>query len=146
MDKVNVQEQQPFDLAWRTIEGLNIRYATAGTSDETVILLSPWPESIFAFASVWDGLTRRFKVLAIDLPGFGQSEGRDDLFAPRQMGEFITKAIDAFGSRRYTPSDLTSERRRCSSPRWRVQNSSAVSSWVPAPRRIHSSPKATSSQ
>ena len=79
-----VQEQQPFDVAWRTIAGLKIRYATKGTADEKIVLLSPWPESIFAFVSIWAGLTRHFQVLAIDLPGFGQSEGRDDLFAPRQ--------------------------------------------------------------
>ena len=35
-------------------------------------------------------------MLAIDLPGFGRSQGRDDLFAPQKMGEFIVKAIDAF--------------------------------------------------
>jgi pimeloyl-ACP methyl ester carboxylesterase len=99
MDKRNVQEQQPFGVTWRTIDGLNIRYATGGRGDETVILLSPWPESIFAFAPVWDGLAQRFNVLAIDLPGFGRSEGRDDLFAPQKMGEFIVKAIDAFGLR-----------------------------------------------
>ena len=27
MDKVVVPERQPFDVAWRTIDGLNIRYA-----------------------------------------------------------------------------------------------------------------------
>src|SRR4029077_3543550 len=30
-------------------------------------------------------------------PGFGQSEARDDLFAPQAMGEFIATALDAFG-------------------------------------------------
>src|SRR5580700_8448013 len=92
-----VQEQQPFDVAWRTIDGLKIRYATSGRGDEKVVLFSPWPESIFAFAPVWAGLTKPFEVLAIDLPGFGQSEARDDLFAPQTMGEFIAKAFDAFG-------------------------------------------------
>jgi pimeloyl-ACP methyl ester carboxylesterase len=92
-----VQEQPPFDVAWRTIDGLKVRYATNGTGDVKVVLFSPWPESIFAFAPVWAGLTKQFEVLAIDLPGFGQSEARDDLFAPRAMGEFIAKALDAFG-------------------------------------------------
>ncbi|HEX9382154.1 MAG TPA: alpha/beta hydrolase [Gemmatimonadaceae bacterium] len=87
---------KPFEVAWRTIDGLNVRYASGGKSGEKVLLFSPWPESIFAFAPVWDGLTRQFEVLAIDLPGFGRSEAREDLFAPRKMGEFITKAIDAF--------------------------------------------------
>jgi pimeloyl-ACP methyl ester carboxylesterase len=86
-----------FDVAWRKIDGLNIRYATGGHGGEKVVLFSPWPESIFAFAPVWDGLTKQFEVLAIDLPGFGRSEARDDLFAPQKMGEFIVKAIDAFG-------------------------------------------------
>src|SRR5258705_7145243 len=92
-----VQEKQPFDVAWRTIDGLKVRYATNGRGSEKVVLLSPWPESIFAFAPVWGGLTKHFEVLAIDLPGFGRSEARDDLFAPQKMGEFIAKAIDAFG-------------------------------------------------
>jgi pimeloyl-ACP methyl ester carboxylesterase len=88
---------KPFEVAWRTIDGLNIRYATGGKSGEKVVLFSPWPESIFAFTPVWGGLTKQFEVLAIDLPGFGRSEGRDDLFSPQKMGEFIAKAIDAFG-------------------------------------------------
>jgi pimeloyl-ACP methyl ester carboxylesterase len=89
--------QQPFDVAWTVIDGLKIRYATNGRGHEKVVLFSPWPESIFAFAPVWTGLTTQFEVLAIDLPGFGQSEARDDLFAPQTMGEFIVKALDAFG-------------------------------------------------
>jgi pimeloyl-ACP methyl ester carboxylesterase len=97
VSKEVVQERPPFDVAWRTIDGLKIRFATNGKGDEKVVLFSPWPESIFAFAPVWGGLIKRFEVLAIDLPGFGQSEARDDLFAPQKMGEFIAKAIDAFG-------------------------------------------------
>jgi pimeloyl-ACP methyl ester carboxylesterase len=92
-----VREQRPFDVAWRTIDGLKVRYATGGKTGEKVVLFSPWPESIFAFAPVWRGLTKQCEVLAIDLPGFGRSEARDDLFAPEQMGEFIVNAIDAFG-------------------------------------------------
>src|SRR5580692_5249245 len=95
--KAIVQEQPPFDVAWRTVDGLNIRYATNGRGKEKVVFFSPWPESIFAFAPMWAGLTKQFEVLAIDLPGFGQSEARDDLFAPQAMGEFMVKALDAFG-------------------------------------------------
>jgi pimeloyl-ACP methyl ester carboxylesterase len=91
-----VKEQKPFDVAWRTIDGLKVRYATGGSGAEKIMLLSPWPESIFAFAPVWAGLTEHFEVLALDLPGFGQSEAREQLFAPQSMGAFITKAIDAF--------------------------------------------------
>jgi pimeloyl-ACP methyl ester carboxylesterase len=91
------RELQPFDVSWRTIDGLRIRYAAHGSRGEKVVLFSPWPESIFAFAPVWEGLTRQFQVLAIDLPGFGRSDARDDLFAPQTMGAFMVQAIDAFG-------------------------------------------------
>jgi pimeloyl-ACP methyl ester carboxylesterase len=97
VSKAILQERQPFDVAWRTIDGLKIRYATDGKGDEKLVLFSPWPESIFAFASIWSGLTKQFEVFAFDLPGFGRSEARDDLFAPQTMGEFIAKALDAFG-------------------------------------------------
>jgi pimeloyl-ACP methyl ester carboxylesterase len=92
-----VDENPPFEVAWRAIDGLNVRYATNGSGGEKVVLFSPWPESILAFAPVWGGLTQQFEVLAFDLPGFGRSEAREELFAPQKMGEFIAKAIDAFG-------------------------------------------------
>jgi pimeloyl-ACP methyl ester carboxylesterase len=97
MSKGTNQERRPFDVASRTIDGLKVRYATGGKGGERLVFFSPWPESIFAFAPVWEGLTKRFEVLALDLPGFGGSEARDDLFAPEKMGEFIAKAIEAFG-------------------------------------------------
>ena len=36
---------QPFNVAWRTIDGLNIRYATGGKGGEKVVLLSTFQVS-----------------------------------------------------------------------------------------------------
>jgi len=95
MSKQSTEQKPPFDVAWRTIEGLKIRYARSGHG-EKIVLFSPWPESIFAFAPIWSGLTKQFDVLAIDLPGFGRSDARDELFAPQQMGDFIATALREF--------------------------------------------------
>ena len=62
VSKEILQERQPFDVAWRTIDGLKIRYATDGKGEEKIVLFSPWPESIFAFVSVWPGLTRQVSI------------------------------------------------------------------------------------
>jgi pimeloyl-ACP methyl ester carboxylesterase len=84
-----------------TIDGLSIRYAAHdGKATDTLLLLSPWPESIYAFAPMWPGLARPFNLLALDLPGFGQSEGRTDLMSPRAMGEFVARAVAFFGIER----------------------------------------------
>lgn len=88
----------PADLQSAQIEGLSIRYARAPRAGaETLLLLSPWPESIFAFLPIWTSLAERYEVLALDLPGFGRSEGRPDVIAPEAMGNFIASAARHFG-------------------------------------------------
>jgi pimeloyl-ACP methyl ester carboxylesterase len=82
-----------------TVDGLEIRYArSAGPAAETLVLLSPWPESIYAFAPMWSDLAAHFSLVAIDLPGFGRSQGRSDLMSTRAMGEFVVRLIAELGA------------------------------------------------
>lgn len=82
------------DLEVREADSLRIRFAEAGQrGSETVLLTSPWPESVLAFRKVWDRLAERFHLVAIDLPGFGQSERQLDLLSPRPMGDFLLQVI-----------------------------------------------------
>ena len=79
---------------FRTIDGVKIRYADSGGSQERVVLLtSPWPESLYAFAPMWATLAEQARLFAVDLPGFGKSERRADLLSPRAMGAFLAKLI-----------------------------------------------------
>ena len=85
-------------VRFTTLEGTRIRYAVSDESAERVIVLtSPWPESVYAFAPIWPLLTPRFRLFAVDLPGFGGSERRDDLLSPEAMGEFLARLIEACG-------------------------------------------------
>ena len=80
-----------------TVDGLRIRYATSPRRGaDAVILLSPWPESIYAYLPTWQRLAEQFSLVAVDLPGFGQSQGRADLMSPRAMGEFVIGLISSF--------------------------------------------------
>jgi pimeloyl-ACP methyl ester carboxylesterase len=85
---------------FRTIDGLSIRYAESESRDDHALLLSPWPESIYCYEPTWDRLAAHTHLVAVDLPGFGQSERRDSLMSPRAMGEFIVRIADAFGMQR----------------------------------------------
>src|SRR6478609_9631381 len=79
---------------FRTINGLRIRYADSGGPQLPVLLLTgPWPESLYAFAPMWATLADGARLFAIDLPGFGASERRDDLLSPRAMGGFLAELI-----------------------------------------------------
>jgi pimeloyl-ACP methyl ester carboxylesterase len=79
----------------RTVDGVRIRYAESdGSAEPTILLTSPWPESIYAFAPIWKSLAERFRLFAVDLPGFGASERRDDLLSPEAMGAFLVRLIE----------------------------------------------------
>jgi pimeloyl-ACP methyl ester carboxylesterase len=82
---------------FRSIDGLSIRFAESEDRDDHALLLSPWPESLYAFEPMWLRLAEHAHLVAIDLPGFGHSQRRDALLSPRAMGEFLIRVADAFG-------------------------------------------------
>jgi pimeloyl-ACP methyl ester carboxylesterase len=83
---------------FRTVDGVRIRYAESDDQhEETLLLTSPWPESVYAFAPMWPSLAEHARLFAMDLPGFGASERRDDLLSPRAMGEFVARVVDEAG-------------------------------------------------
>jgi pimeloyl-ACP methyl ester carboxylesterase len=86
-----------FEMRFRLIGGLTIRFAASEDHGDHALLLSPWPESLLAFEPVWWSLAKRTHLVAVDLPGFGHSQRSDSLLSPRAMGEFVIAAADAFG-------------------------------------------------
>jgi pimeloyl-ACP methyl ester carboxylesterase len=59
-----------------------------------LLLLAPWPESLWAFRRIWNRVTEVGRVVAIDMPGFGHSDGRPELIAPDTSGAFLARLID----------------------------------------------------
>jgi pimeloyl-ACP methyl ester carboxylesterase len=79
------------------VDGLSVRYAEDGQDGPDAILMSPWPESIYAFEPAWPHLAVASHLVAIDPPGFGGSDYRQSLMNPKAMGQFILKLADALG-------------------------------------------------
>jgi pimeloyl-ACP methyl ester carboxylesterase len=75
---------------------MRVRYAdTKAESDTTVLMLAPWPESLWAFRRIWDHVTPLGRIVALDMPGFGHSDQqRPELIAPDAAGEFLARLID----------------------------------------------------
>ena len=80
-----------------TVDGLSIRYAEGGQGGPDAILMSPWPESVYAFEPAWPHLAAAARLVAIDAPGFGGSDYRQTLMNPKTMGQFILNVADALG-------------------------------------------------
>jgi pimeloyl-ACP methyl ester carboxylesterase len=89
-----ITSERTLEVRFRTVGGVRIRYAESGASRQpTLLLTSPWPESVYAFAPIWATLAEHARLFAVDLPGFGASERRDDLLSPRAMGGFLAELI-----------------------------------------------------
>jgi pimeloyl-ACP methyl ester carboxylesterase len=83
------------DVRSRTVDGTRVRYAESdGPAEPSILLTSPWPESLYAFAPIWSLLAPHARLVAVDLPGFGGSERRDELLSPSAMGAFLIRLID----------------------------------------------------
>jgi pimeloyl-ACP methyl ester carboxylesterase len=84
------------------IEDLRIRYvrSSGDTTRTPVVLVSPFPESLYAYDDIWADLSQAAPLVALDLPGFGQSESRPELMNSQAMGTFVTKVLAALGLRR----------------------------------------------
>ena len=89
-----------FATQYKSIDGLQIRYATNGKVEgESILLLSPLPESLLAFLPTWQMFSGLGRVVAVDLPPFGRSEVRTEMRTPETVGEFVLRILDAFDLR-----------------------------------------------
>ncbi len=70
---------------FETVEGYRILYVRAG-SGPAVVLLHGFASSIYTWKDVLPALAREHEVVALDLPGFGQSDQPPDLDAARFPG------------------------------------------------------------
>ena len=86
----------PITTYFRVCEGVRVRYAdTRSDSDTVVLMLAPWPESLWAFRRIWARVTSLGRVVALDMPGFGHSDQhRPELIAPDAAAHFLATLID----------------------------------------------------
>lgn len=81
-----------------TVEKLKLRFARGGFDQKnsqkpTVLLLSPLPQSILGFDQLWDRLCEHCQVVALDLPGFGRSEGGSEVMNLETQSKILDKFI-----------------------------------------------------
>jgi len=98
---MSAEAVSPITTYFRVCDGVRVRFAdNRADSDITALLLAPWPETLWAFRRIWRRVSAVGRVVAIDMPGFGQSDGRPELIAPDASGAFLARLIDewALGS------------------------------------------------
>ena len=96
---MNAGPGSPITTYFRVCDDVRVRFAdTNADSDTTVLVLAPWPESVWAFRRIWHQLTALGRIAAIEMPGFGHSDqSRPELIAPDASGDFLARLIDEWG-------------------------------------------------
>ena len=87
-------------LKQTTFRQVKIRYSDKGKG-RALVLLHGFPESLEIWDSFSDSLSKHFRVIAIDLPGFGESESIGYSHSMELMAECVKEIMDQLGYRKY---------------------------------------------
>ncbi|CEP59987.1 alpha/beta fold hydrolase LALA0_S01e00452g [Lachancea lanzarotensis] len=89
---------------FKTVEGIRIHYVTAGTKGNgqpPIILLAGFPESWYAWRKLMPILAESFFVVAIDLPGQGDSDKPGDGYDTSTVAKIVHGLVEKLQIPRY---------------------------------------------
>jgi pimeloyl-ACP methyl ester carboxylesterase len=82
---------------WLEAGTIQLRTVRAGTGDTTLFLLHGYGESLLAYRALFDRLATQFRVVAVDLPGFGLSDKPNGPYDYQtmvsQLGSYLERHI-----------------------------------------------------
>ena len=80
-----------------TVNGLRVSYIDQGNGNHTVLLLHGWGVSGSLYHLIIDHLSQYCRVIAPDLPGFGNSQEPPKPWTPVEYGDFVLAFCQALG-------------------------------------------------
>lgn len=81
----------------RTINDIKINYEEKGEG-ELIVLLHGWGSNIKLFANLIDLLSKKYKVVAMDMPGFGESEEPPSAWCVDDYADFVIEFLKAYNT------------------------------------------------
>lgn len=88
------------------VDGTSVRIvhrpAEPATARPPVVILHGWGASLEAIAPIVQGLAGRAELLAVELPGFGESDPPPTGWAVADYGRFVLRACDEVGIGRFS--------------------------------------------
>ncbi len=78
----------------KEINGLNINYIIEGEGEPIIVLHGWGGANINTVLSIVNALKDRYKVYAIDLPGFGKSQEPQEVIGSFEYAEIISKFME----------------------------------------------------
>lgn len=82
---------------WVTARGLRWHVAEAGSGGDVVVLLHGFPQHWYEWRRLMPTLARRYRVIAVDLPGSGWSDAPRMSYRKEQLADHVLGLLDALG-------------------------------------------------
>lgn len=91
-----------FVHGFRTVDGVRLHYVDGGEANaEPVVLLSGFPESWYSWRKVMPILARHHRVVALDLPGQGDSDRPAEGYDTESLAKAVHGLLGQLGMTRY---------------------------------------------
>jgi hypothetical protein len=88
-----------FRHCFTTVDGVQMHYVIGGTGPQTLVMLHGWPESWYEFKGIMPSLLPGRTVIAVDLPGLGDSTGSPPNFAFSTLARYEHDLLDRIGKK-----------------------------------------------
>lgn len=77
----------------KTVDGININYIDYGSGKDTIVLLHGWGQNIEMMKPIGDPMSKHYRVVVIDLPGFGLSGEPNSVWTVYDYAKCINKLL-----------------------------------------------------
>jgi pimeloyl-ACP methyl ester carboxylesterase len=84
------------------VDGYDIEYKETGTGDEVAVILQGWGTSLGMYDSMAACINGRFRVIQLDLPGFGASDEPRESWNVDEYADFFLHFMEKLGIGRAT--------------------------------------------
>ncbi|MFE1956672.1 alpha/beta fold hydrolase [Streptomyces sp. NPDC059479] len=88
-----------FRHCFTTVNGVQMHYVIGGHGPQTTALLHGWPESWYEFRGIMPSLLPGRTVIAVDLPGLGDSTGNPPSYTKQTLAAYTHLLLDKIGYR-----------------------------------------------
>ena len=91
------------NVQYRTVDGAELAYRQFGSNGPPILLIHGFLGSSHDFSAIWPGLSEQYRVVAVDLIGFGLSDKSTGLhYSKANMARLCGQLMAELGYERYT--------------------------------------------
>ncbi|ADI11763.1 alpha/beta hydrolase fold protein [Streptomyces bingchenggensis BCW-1] len=97
--KDDVEFAEHFRHCFTTIDDVQMHYVIGGDGPQVMVLLHGWPHSWYVYREIMPSLLPGRTVIAIDLPGMGDSTGNPPSMARTVLATYVHRLLNHLGYR-----------------------------------------------